>query len=238
MNIETNQEHVIGVSKKENVINELKNGTSLYNFNENIRSNKEIVLEAVKTNGLNFQYVSSELKGDKEIITESIKNFPLLLKIENENVSELRFNKDFMKELIEHNYKNYEFIGYTLENDLELKALSGEKYKRYISVKKEILENSILLKTPYGNYFQINKDLLNNCKSIDLDDKTFFLKDIKQNTLKMYYTPEQNESILNDVFLDEKDFSRLKQLFNNELRCYSVPLGSALILNTPKESKE
>jgi len=42
---------------------------------EKLKDDKEIVLEAVKQDGLALEYASEKLKDDKEIVLEAIKKF-------------------------------------------------------------------------------------------------------------------------------------------------------------------
>ena len=53
---------------------------------ENIKSNKEIVLKAVKINGWNLQYASEELKNDKEVVFVAVSEYSSSIEYASEGV--------------------------------------------------------------------------------------------------------------------------------------------------------
>ena len=56
------------------ITNEKEISSILETASESLRADKEVVLEAVKRNGLALEYASEQLKDDKEVVLEAIEH--------------------------------------------------------------------------------------------------------------------------------------------------------------------
>lgn len=66
--------------------------------NDNIRSDRDIILIAVKKQGLSLEYASSELKSDKEIVFEAVNEEPSAIAFAS---SEILDDTEFLNKIIE-----------------------------------------------------------------------------------------------------------------------------------------
>ena len=63
-----------------------KNGSELIYVSEELRSDKEVVLEAVKQNGRTLYNASNDLKSDKEVVLVSVRNDAIFLNYASESL--------------------------------------------------------------------------------------------------------------------------------------------------------
>ena len=66
---------------------------------DELRADRDVVLEAVKRCGLALEYASDELRADRDVVTEAVKNNPLGFDFAGE---ELQKDIDLMAELSRH----------------------------------------------------------------------------------------------------------------------------------------
>jgi len=72
-----------------------------------LQNNKNIVIEAVKQNGLVLQLISNELKNDKDVVLQAVKQNGLSLKYASE---ELKNDIDFLSIIYPDLYKIDNYI--------------------------------------------------------------------------------------------------------------------------------
>ncbi|KAG2379167.1 hypothetical protein C9374_007805 [Naegleria lovaniensis] len=79
-----------------------------------LKHNREFVLNCVKKNGLSLQHASNDLKSDKEIVTQAIMQNP-----ESLEYSDLSYDKEFVLQLIQQNkiHLTFRTISDTLKSD-------------------------------------------------------------------------------------------------------------------------
>lgn len=174
----------------------------LHTSNENIKNDREIVEEAVKSNGEVLKYASKELRNDKKIVLEAIKNNKLSLKYAS---NELKNDKDFILEAIksaplksEVEAEYTSFIGEDLKKDKEIVF----EFARRGGHIEENLKNSITkemciedIKAGGTKIFEI----LSKNKKLDRD---FMLRAIEQNSELCKYLPE-------DLITDNEIFKKV-----------------------------
>ena len=79
---------------KDVVIESVNNYGSLCWASEEIRGNKNIVMEAVKSNGYEIQYASNELKNDKEVVITALKENKMAFACIGKDIKEEYFPKE------------------------------------------------------------------------------------------------------------------------------------------------
>lgn len=95
-----------------------KDGLSLYNLeDQNLRDDREIVLLAVRQNGMALHFASKRLKGDLEVVMEAIKESGWALQYV---AMELKEDREFMKEVVKQNGMALKLASKELKNDREI----------------------------------------------------------------------------------------------------------------------
>ena len=116
---------------KETVLQVIKSNSDRHVFkgaSEELRNDRETVLEAVRRNGLALEYVSEELRNDREIVLEAIKNDGLALCYASE---ELKNDKKVVLEAMKNDSFAVRWAGKELLNDREF-ILAVVKENRYV----------------------------------------------------------------------------------------------------------
>ena len=73
--------------KKQEIIKSIKDGfMELNNFNETIRGDRDIVIEAINKDSWNLRYASPELRNDREIVLEAMKSNGIILQCAGEKL--------------------------------------------------------------------------------------------------------------------------------------------------------
>jgi predicted RNA-binding protein (virulence factor B family) len=89
-------------------------------------------LKAVKQNGDSLQYASEELKNDKEVVLEAVKQYGRSLLYASE---ELKNDKEFVLEVVKQNGDSLEYASEELKNDKEVLWISKGYFKFIKSIK-------------------------------------------------------------------------------------------------------
>ena len=89
---------------------------------EELKRDKEVVLEAVKKWGEALEYASEEFKNDKEVVLEAVKNDGYALKYASE---ELKNDKEVVLAAIRNTRYALEYASWRLQNDEELKKIAA-----------------------------------------------------------------------------------------------------------------
>ena len=79
---------------KDVVIESVNNYGSLCWASEEIRNNREIVMEAVKNNGYEIQYASNDLKNDKDLVITALKENKMAFAYIGKDIKEEFFPKE------------------------------------------------------------------------------------------------------------------------------------------------
>ena len=87
-----------------------------FEYSENLRTDRTIVLEAVKQNGLALKYASEELRNDRTIVLEALKQYVFALEYASE---ELRNDREFVLEAVKQYAYALEYASADLRNDRE-----------------------------------------------------------------------------------------------------------------------
>ena len=110
---------------KEVVLEAVKQDNSVLKYvSERLKNEKEVVLEAVKQDGCVLQYLSERLKNDKEVVLEAVKQQGYALKYTSER---LKNDKEVVLEAINQNVFALKYASKRLENDKELVFLALKK---------------------------------------------------------------------------------------------------------------
>ena len=105
-----------------------RNGHYLQYASEELKNNKEVVLEAVKQNGNALQYTSKELKNDKEVVLISVEENGYALQFASEI---LKNDKEVVLEAVKQNGNAFEFASEILRID---KVFISELIKQNIFI--------------------------------------------------------------------------------------------------------
>lgn len=104
------------INNKMDALREIKQKSSLVNFSEELRNDKEVVLEAVKQRGSNLFYASDDLKNDHEVVTEAVKQNPNALYYASQ---ELRNDRQIVLEAIKIDTNSFARASEKLRADKE-----------------------------------------------------------------------------------------------------------------------
>lgn len=94
-----------------------KNGLALYFANKTIRSDREIVFEAVKTLGVALCFASKFLRSDREIVLQAVKSDGWALQYASKS---LKSDRSFILEAINADYSSLKFASKALKSDREI----------------------------------------------------------------------------------------------------------------------
>ena len=133
---EPTNDHIQIFLKSQTHLRQLAEGIKAYNkeFPAKPNSNREEVLEAVRTNGTMLQYAADSLKADREVVLEAVKSWtparaPIIL-----NNNALQYAADSLKadrEVVLEAVKKYrsalQYASEELQNDPELKKLAEDR---------------------------------------------------------------------------------------------------------------
>jgi hypothetical protein len=115
------------------------NGRFLGQFSPEIRSDRDMVILAVRQNGYSIDFASQELKNDPVIFLEAVRENPHSLKYSSE---EIRKNQKIMMEAINIDFSSFEYADNSLKRNVEFieetLKING-KCLKYVS--KEMKEN-------------------------------------------------------------------------------------------------
>jgi hypothetical protein len=138
---------------------------------ENIKSNKEIVLKAVKINGWNLQYASEELKNDKEVVFEAVSEYSssieyaserivndldfyeILTQIQGIDIRGLNYNilyffenkrlsRNLIIKMLEKNVETFERLDDEYKSDEEIIYLALRRPSKASNIVKHIVTNN------------------------------------------------------------------------------------------------
>jgi hypothetical protein len=138
-------------------------------LSQELRNDKEFIIELINSNGYNLSVVNDEFKNDEEIVWAAIKSEPRAFEFasdrlrDNDKIVNLavsaainikyvsdRFkkNKEFISNILENNYSLFSEIHPELKNDLDILSLVWEKTKEKTAYSKIHLahKTSIFLK--------------------------------------------------------------------------------------------
>lgn len=173
------------LQNRENLLLTLNNGGGLIaDIPTNLRSDKEIVMIAVKYYGENLSQASTELKNDKEIVMAAVKSFGEMLEYTSD---ELRNDPKIVLAAVTENGAALKFASEELKNNREI-AITAVRNKN------NFLINSKHPLAYIGNILKIDKEIIleafkggSNYKILEnelvpvnlLNDKDFVLKLLK-----------------------------------------------------------
>lgn len=117
----------INWSDKNEVLEVVKSdGGALEYASDELQNNKEVVLAAVKENGWALAYASEELKSDKEVLLEAVLKNSIALEYVSEEIQ--NNNKDIILEAVKKNGWALEYASDALQNDKEVVLESIKNY--------------------------------------------------------------------------------------------------------------
>lgn len=111
----------------------------LRNAPEEVLSNRQVILEAVKNNGYNLRFASPELCADKQIVMEAVKNYGFALGFAS---PELQIDENIIKEALKE-------VEVNEESDKLIAFLMKKTYKEYDE--KEMMEEQKSKKDKISN---------------------------------------------------------------------------------------
>lgn len=91
-----------------------QNGLSLQYADESLKNDKSIVLEAVKSWGGALEYAHEDLRKDRDIVLEAIKNQGMALEYAHED---FRKDRDIVLEAVKQDWVAFKFAADTLKSD-------------------------------------------------------------------------------------------------------------------------
>lgn len=155
-----------------------KSGGQIQYFDDAIKKNKEIAVIAIKNDFYNFKYLHADLQRDQEI---------------------LNIYKDQALEKLEGEFDNYNDLTDELKEMPEFKALYKNKYEQEMERIKNKIQNSdydygLDLKRPFSKEKSFYLDLINYCKSNDIEKKVLEL--IQQELDYSYLSEEEKNNII------------------------------------------
>ena len=118
------------------------NGMNLQ-YNDEIQDNKELVLIAVKQNGMALEYASKELQNDKEVVMAAVKNNPEAIKYASEELQNNPFillgllvSKTIEKKITKSGLKEETEDKEIIADITIYVAQNGKKYIKFSDVEK------------------------------------------------------------------------------------------------------
>ena len=177
----------------------------------NLKGDKEIILEAMKKDGWALKYASKELKNDEEVVMTAIKNISCLEKFrlfsdegDSYNVRILHYASDELK-------NNKEFMLKTLKKDGELLQYASKELKS----DKEVVMTAV---KQNGWALAYASDELKNDKDIIIEAiknvSSFHIYEVYED-----YTESENMlDYINDKFLNDKEF--LKEAISTNIEFF------------------
>lgn len=163
------------LTDKKEIISEIKTGTvSLLDYaSQEIKADKEVILEAVKHYGWALSYGSDELKADKEVVSEAVSQYGRALQYASD---ELRNDRKIVLKAIENNGIAFMYISEEFKNDIDIVLAAlfsdismyhfvGTKLKNNHAVINSLINSSEYIKesviiTKTG--FEIKEEVLNS----------------------------------------------------------------------------
>lgn len=125
-------------NNRQEVLDVVREGTYIEFASPELRDDKELILEAVKNDGINLCWASDRLKNDKEIVLTAVEYDGKSLEFASD---ELKDDKEFMMKACKINGYALEFASDRLKNDREvvLEACKNNKSIFYSleEIKKE-----------------------------------------------------------------------------------------------------
>ena len=112
-------------------------GLALYFASEELRADKEIVLMAVKENGNALEYASAVLRGDKEVVREALDQSSQALEYVSEDI---KADKDVVLGAVKQYGWNVRFASKELKADKEVVLVAVKQYGRVIEYASEELK--------------------------------------------------------------------------------------------------
>ena len=155
-----------------------KSGGQIQYFDDAIKKNKEIAVIAIKNDFYNFKYLHADMQQDQEI---------------------LNIYKEQALEKLEGEFDNYNDLTDELKEMPEFKALYKNKYEQEMERIKNKIQNSdydygLDLKRPFSKEKSFYLDLINYCKSNDIEKKVLEL--IQQELDYSYLSEEEKNNII------------------------------------------
>tara|TARA_B100001063_G_C16765788_1_gene558542 strand:+ start:222 stop:2369 length:2148 start_codon:yes stop_codon:yes gene_type:complete len=155
-----------------------KSGGQIQYFDDAIKKNEEIAVIALKNDFYNFKYIHTDLQQDQEI---------------------LKIYKEQALEKLEEKFDNYNDLTDELKEMPEFKALYKNKYEQEMELIKDQIQNAdydfgLDLKRPFSREKSFYLDLINYCKSNNIENKVLEL--IQQELDYSYLSEEEKNSII------------------------------------------
>ena len=133
-----------------------------------LQSNKEVVVKAIKQNGLTLEYAADALKADKEIVWFAIEQNPISLKYVSKK---LRADKEIVKFAIEQNPTLLMYASKNLQQDIDLFKLVIKQNPDSLMHASEELKDD---KEFALFVVKINGNLNNISKTLQSDEEIIF----------------------------------------------------------------
>ena len=152
---------------KEVILTAVKqNGLSLFFANQELKNDKEVVLTAIEQNGLALQHASEELKNNKEVVLTAVKNNINIQEIADIIKKQLN-DRELVLELIKNNAMWLQYASEVLKNNKELVLTAVKKDGLVLRYASEELKNDkeVVLTAINQNVFALqyaSEELKNN----------------------------------------------------------------------------
>ena len=148
---------------------------------EEIKSNKEIILQAVKSSGLNIEYASESLKNDREIVMAAVQNNGRSL---NYVLKEFGSDREVVLEAVRNVASIIEHLSYQMRNDREIVMQAVKIYGYLLKFASAEMKNDreIVMEAIRNNHsYYKNGSFLEFASSEMRNDREIVLEAIKNN---------------------------------------------------------
>ena len=178
-------------------------GEQLKNLDDKLKSNKEIVLAAVKQDGRSLRYASEELKADKVFVLEVVKLQGLSL---SDIAANLKGNKEIILAAVKQYGSALDYASENLKNDKEVVLAAVKQNGNALEYASENLKSNkevvLAAVKQIGDALEYASENLKN-------DKEVILAAVKQNGDALFYASKElqaDKQLVLEVFKSKGEF--------------------------------
>ena len=170
------------INNKDELMRFLKKGNIVLKFaSDDLKKDREVVLEAIKHGGAQIQYASEDLRADKTLGLLAVQKYGRALQYLSED---LRKDRQIVLEAIKNNGCALEYAHEDLKKDKELIL---EAIKNRKSALKYADEQTVLDKDFFATVYGDNEIVHNYLESQQIDDEEQFFNQIQKDEIIYKY---------------------------------------------------
>lgn len=186
----------------------------MYYASDELKNNKDFVLQAIKIYGLCFEYVSDKLKNDKVVALKAIEENSSNIKYIS---NELKRDKEIILKAVEKDADNIKYVSDELKKDEEfMKQL--KKINNSIIIDDLILEYKFVYKE---NFFDMNESygligLLKDCGISILEKDKYDIEIIIKGKLSKKICNDLNVEYEQNNDENDEDYTSFTQKYSSK----------------------